>query len=353
MEKSEEIRVDTILRLALDFVGIKNINLLEPIDQFGKLNLGANNSASACYAKLSPATRVFFPRDDCDLMPIMPTTLVNGCEFEGIGTGWSSFIPKYNSKDVIANIMRRNAGESMVPMDPWYHDFEGTIEKTESDDDGSTYRVTGVCDEHKENTLVITILPIRRWADEYKEFLRTMKTDNGPFIQDITEYNGDSYVNFKLKLSEENMMKAQQEGFLKVFKPTTMITTTNMHVFDRNGVIKKYATPEQILEDFSILRLEHYEKKKKEMLENLELKRQKLEEKRRFIRLVRSGEIVLKDRTKADLVEELSQRGFTPFPGEAPVDLSMDASEESELEVEVEKLGLDDAEEERKTQQKS
>lgn len=41
------------------------------------------------------------------------------------------------------------------------------------------------------------------------------------------------------------MTVARKEGLLKMFKLTTTIATTNMHLFDEYGVIKKYATPEQ------------------------------------------------------------------------------------------------------------
>ena len=33
-------------------------------------------------------------------MPILPMVLVNGSE--GIGTGWSTFIPNYNPRDIVA-----------------------------------------------------------------------------------------------------------------------------------------------------------------------------------------------------------------------------------------------------------
>lgn len=41
------------------------------------------------------------------------------------------------------------------------------------------------------------------------------------------------------------MMIARQEGLLKKFKLTTSISTSNMHLFDPTGVIKRYDNPEQ------------------------------------------------------------------------------------------------------------
>lgn len=46
-------------------------------------------------------------------------------------------------------------------------------------------------------------------------------------------------------MTEENMMLAKQEGLMKKFKLTTTVSTSNMHVFDSRGMIKKYDTPEE------------------------------------------------------------------------------------------------------------
>lgn len=47
--------------------------------------------------------------------------LVNGTD--GIGTGWSSYIPNFNPSDIVANLRRKLAGEEMEPMHPWYRGF--------------------------------------------------------------------------------------------------------------------------------------------------------------------------------------------------------------------------------------
>ncbi|CAN8306356.1 unnamed protein product [Cochlearia groenlandica] len=348
----EQSLASTIIGMAQDYVGSNNINLLEPSGQFGTRSVGGKDSASARYifTKLSPIARVLFHKDDDVLlnylnedgqkiepewyMPIIPTVLVNGCE--GIGTGWSSFIPNYNPRDIVANVRRLLNGESMVAMDPWYKGFKGTIEKTASKEAGSTYTISGICEEVDDTTLRITELPIRRWTDDYKEFLEAMKTDNVSFFQDIKSYHDNTSVEFELLVSEENMMKAQQEGLLKMLKLTTTIGTTNMHLFDKKGVIKKFVTPEEIIEDFFGLRLEYYEKRRRVMLENLELELLKLENKVKFILGVVSGEIKVSNRKKADIVQELRQKGFTPFPKKGkPVEAAVagatvDAAEEPE-----------------------
>lgn len=115
-------------------------------------------------------------------MPIIPTVLVNGSE--GIGTGWSSYIPNYNPRDIIANVRRLLTGEEMVPMTPWYRGFKGTIVKNSKD---GNFTVTGTIEELNETTLRVTELPVRRWTQDYKEFLESISLGNDkakdPFIQ--------------------------------------------------------------------------------------------------------------------------------------------------------------------------
>ncbi|KAM1369168.1 hypothetical protein ACFX2F_039790 [Malus domestica] len=329
----EQSLASTIIGMAQDFVGSNNINLLQPNGQFGTRNLGGKDHASAryIYTRLSPITRFLFSKDDDRLLdylnedgqsieptwyvPIIPTVLVNGSE--GIGTGWSSYIPNYNPRDIVANVRRLLDGDAMVPMDPWYRGFTGTIEKTVKES-GVSYTACGIIEEVSETSLRISELPIRRWTQDYKEFLESISEGNDkakdPFIEGFTQHSDHSTVDIIVHLREEKLMAAKQEGLLKKFKLTTSISTSNMHLFDRKGVIKKYDTPEQILEDFFHLRLEFYEKRKKVLLEDLELELLKLENKVRFILGVVNGEIIVSNRKRADLFLELQQKGFTPFP---------------------------------------
>ncbi|KAK1306769.1 DNA topoisomerase 2 [Acorus calamus] len=262
----EQSLASTIIGMAQDFVGSNNINLLQPNGQFGTRNQGGKDHASAryIYTCLSPLTRFLFPKDDDILldylnedgqsieptwyMPIIPMVLVNGSE--GIGTGWSSYIPNYNPRDIVANLKRLLNDEPMHPMDPWYKGFKGLIEKSVTKDTGVTYTISGIIEEVDETTLRVTELPIRRWTQDYKEFLEALMTGTDkikePFIKDYREHNDDVSVHFDVILSEENMNIARQEGLMKKFKLTTTISTSNMHLFDSNGVIKKYDTPDQI-----------------------------------------------------------------------------------------------------------
>ena len=51
--------------------------------------------------------------------------LVNGAE--GIGTGFSSYVPPYRLEDLVTNIRNAFKGEAMVPMIPHFNGFTGAV----------------------------------------------------------------------------------------------------------------------------------------------------------------------------------------------------------------------------------
>nr|VVW84919.1 unnamed protein product [Nymphaea colorata] len=147
----------TIVNMAQSFVGSNNINLLMPNGQFGSRNQGGKDHASARYifTNLNRVTRFLFPEpddhtltyieDDGQLVepeyyvPIIPLVLVNGCE--GIGSGWSTFIPNHDPRQIATMILDRlNHGTPFGDLKPWYKGFLGEINRKE---DGN-YEVKGI-----------------------------------------------------------------------------------------------------------------------------------------------------------------------------------------------------------------
>ena len=126
----------TIINMAQNFVGSKNINLLQPIGQFGSRHLGGKEAASPryIYTCLNKITRLIFKENDDPILdyleeegmkiepnyyqPILPVVLVNGAE--GIGTGWSTKIPWYNPLQIVENMLAHIEGQEMKEMMPWY-----------------------------------------------------------------------------------------------------------------------------------------------------------------------------------------------------------------------------------------
>ena len=273
----EQSLCTTVVGMAQNFVGSNNLNLLEPVGQFGTRLQGGKDAASARYifTNLTKLARtVFHPHDDPILkylnddgqsiepewyLPVVPMLLVNGGE--GIGTGWSTAIPNYNPRDLVANLERLMDGKEMEPMHPWYRGFTGAIEQ----ESANRYRISGTITQVDSTTIEITELPLRSWTQTYKEQLEgwVTGTDKSPaWIKDYKEYHTDSKVHFVIHLTEENMKLALKEGLDSRFKMSTTITTSNLVCHDLEGRIKKYNAVNEIIQDFYELRLKYYHKRK-------------------------------------------------------------------------------------------
>ena len=318
----------TIVNMAQNFVGSNNINLLTPSGQFGTRRMGGSDAASARYifTKLEPITRTIFHPDDDELLnylnddgstiepefyvPVIPLALCNGAE--GIGTGWSSKISNYSPRDIIANLRRKIAGEELVCMTPFYCGFTGLIEEERK----GKYVVYGKIERIDETTLLITELPIKKWTQNYKEFLEGMITGDGktpPEIKDMKENHTETTVSFTVIASKENIDEWEKDakgGLYAKFKLTGSISTSNMTLFDEEARIIRFETPEDIITAFYTIRLDYYNRRKANLLKNLEAEKLVLSNKARFVEEVCTGSLVVNNRKRKEILDELKLRGY-------------------------------------------
>ncbi|EIN13330.1 type II DNA topoisomerase [Punctularia strigosozonata HHB-11173 SS5] len=357
----EQSLMATIVNLAQDYVGSNNLNLLMPNGQYGTREQGGKDHASARYifTEPSPIARAIFHQQDDPLlnylkddndpiepewyMPVLPLVLINGAE--GIGTGWSTSIPSYNPVDIVENIRRLMRGEEMVPMMPWWRGFRGTVKKVSE----NRFDVTGVIRKKDETTIEITELPIHKWTQNYKAELEAMIGEKGDgLIKDYKEHHNNINVHFVINTTAKDMEKIEKEkgGLEEYFKMTTKINTSNMICFDFEGKIRKYNTPEEIIEEFYPMRLAYYQKRKDFMANELQLQFEKLSNQARFVQMIVDRELSVSNRKKADIVAELRKREFRPFPKVAKAkaagenaEVVEDADELEEVEREAQATG--------------
>jgi hypothetical protein len=63
-------------------------------------------------------------------------------------------------------------------------------------------------------------------------------------------------------MAAKDLEKAEEQGLIEFFKLTGKLNTSNMICFDFEGKIKKYGSPEEIIEEFYPKRLAQYQKRK-------------------------------------------------------------------------------------------
>ena len=299
---------ETIVKLANDYTGSNNINLLEPCGQFGTRLMGGKDASQTRYifTKLTKeARKLFDPRDDAILnyldddgrsiepdfyMPTMPMVLVNGTE--GIGTGFSCYVPPFNPDDIKENIKRILGGEEVIPMKPWFRGFRGKVFK----DDGGlwitegTYRDTG-------SRLKVTELPPGRWTQDYKEYLDSLAEKK--MITGYTNNSTTDDVDFEI-------FGYSGKDIVKDLKMRKTFHVSNMHLFHPTKGINRYGSPEEILQDFVELRLEHYKKRKAHLIKVLEARAIMCDHKSKFVSMVIEEELIVFKRKKVELEKEMS-----------------------------------------------
>ncbi len=319
----EQNLYDTITKMAHDFPGSNNIPLLFRDGQFGSRLSGGKDAANARYihTKLDSLTRLLFrPEDDVLLeniiedgeeiepvyfVPILPTVLINGC-IAGIGTGWSCSIPCYNPLDIIKCVKcwLENQSSQLPEIFPWYRGFTGEIKKM-SEHKFMSWGTLGI----KNNSKVVTELPVGMWTDNFKEFLDDLLEQK--VVSKVKNYSTPKKIEFIITEGETECTKES-------LKLSRSISSTNMVLFDKDNKIKKFENVHEIINAFCETRMSFYIKRKKHLLDELNTSITFLSNKKRFLECVILGDIGLfeedgkkrKSRKLEDLNTELELKKF-------------------------------------------
>ena len=324
----------TIISLAHNFVGSNNINLLTPEGQFGTRLLGGKDHASPRYifTKMEDLLPLIFNSSDNTILnyldddgdtiepewyvPVIPMVLVNGAD--GIGTGFSSKIPCYNPLDLIENLKRKMNGDTLKELEPWYRGFRGKIVK-----EGDKYISKGMYRIIGDSEVEVYELPVGRWTDDYKEFLDSMliekgerKKKNDHILLDYQSQYTESSVRFILKFDKKELNKILHNGTLdKILKLTDSkkTGTTNMHLFNKDGQIRKYNDPNEILEEFYEVRREYYVKRKEYLINKTQRELDIINARVVFIQGIIDDSIVLKNKEDDEVNQILEDANLPKF----------------------------------------
>jgi len=140
----------------------------------------------------------------------------------------------------------------------------------------------------------------------------------------------------------------------RALKLYSSISLNNMVLFDATGKIQRYESALDIIKDFAKLRLGVYDKRKNYLVAKLMRECEVLSAKARFIKLVITGQLIIKRRKILDLVADLRKRGFKPLEDvkgdEAKPDGDNEESDKEEDDDGEEAEDADDQEQNKKKQ---
>jgi DNA topoisomerase-2 len=137
--------IGTIAKMAQNFAGSNNVNLLMPNGQFGSRLDPAPGAGRYIYTELSKSFRQLFKKEDDVILeaqysdemqiepkhylPILPILLINGAS--GTGTGYATNILSYDPEDLKNNILAVLNGKKPKEVLPFYRGFKGKVYRNE------------------------------------------------------------------------------------------------------------------------------------------------------------------------------------------------------------------------------
>jgi DNA topoisomerase-2 len=311
----------SIINMAQNFIGTNNYSLLKPNGNFGTRLQGGFDAAAPRYihTEINDLTNKIFNKNDVNLikytemdgikvepefyLPIIPIALLNGCN--GIGTGWSTYIPNYNINDIIQYIENKLLNKRKnIKLNPFYDKFKGEIINIEGDE---SFITKGIIKKISDYKLNITELPIGVWNDKYYDFLDTLVDDKK--IKSYIKLCNDEDVNIIINLYPDSLIN--NVDLINFFNLSSKFYLTNMHLFDINNNIKKYNNVYEIINEFYDNRLPYYQKRKDFILSELVNKKEKLDNLYKFLALVISKKIKLNNVKIIDINKSLENYGFS------------------------------------------
>jgi DNA topoisomerase-2 len=354
-----------IVNMAQNYVGSNNINLLEPNGQFGTRLHGGDDSASERYifTMLNSLTRSLFPEaDDAVLsylnddgtmvepeyyVPIIPFALING--ISGIGTGFSCSIPAFSPLQIIDYLqykLRGHDASTAGEFVPYYEGFRGSVTLLSE----NKYLLRGLYEKLSDDKIRITELPVGTWTMPYTTFLEGLmdgavdKTGKKlpPLIRDFTSICTEVSVDITVVFPKGRLEELESSsdpitgvnGVEKLLKLSTTVSTTNMHMFNRDCKLHKYGTVEEIIEEFYDVRIAMYSKRKAYLIDALQQKLVKLTNRAKYILANLDGTVDLRKKKTQEVTDLLTSKGFVTIDGDFKylVKMPMDSVTEENVE---------------------
>lgn len=313
----------TIINMAQNFVGTNNIELLKPSGNFGsRKNPKASASPRYIFTYLNSLTKLIFNSEDDNILeynyedgdkiepkfylPIIPMLLVNGAS--GIGTGWSTDIPKYDAKSIIKIIIRKlKKPSTKYKIAPHYNNWNGEME---FDENNNKYTSKGTYSiNNTKRKIHITELPINMSTDKYIEHLD--KLLNNKVIKKIVDNCTDEVIDITIDVD----VNFDFENILKILKLTTSISLNNMHSF-KNDRITKYDSAEKLLNDWIDFRLPYYSLRKKSQIKIKTNKYNKYFNIVCFLNAVIKDTLIINKRPKDEIIKDLEKMEFLKIDGD-------------------------------------
>lgn len=248
------------------------------------------------------------------MIPIVPLLLLNGQSQIGVGYA-SDILPR--DVNIIVKILKdilsgkiKEIPTSIPPVAPL---FKGTITPHEK----GGWKYTGIVKEgNRSNSVHITEVPPNYTRDKYIAVLETLK-NNRKIRSYVENINGDEFDIVikmipgwtKLKVTD---VEKRQKILIQMFKLESK-QSENITVINTKDEIVRYNNIAEVFFEYIVYVLNIYKKRKQYLLDTMISDSAMNLEKIRFIKLVNDDIIILKNRKRVDIDQELTKHEFKEF----------------------------------------
>lgn len=288
---------ETIVGLAQDFPGSNNINLFEPIGQFGSILSSESSSHRYIFTKPSSNLRNIIKNDDdcilehryedgdkaepLNFYPVIPMWLINGAV--GIGTGHSvKILPRDPQKvsNLIKKLTNGNKPQQKTIDETLIPTFCGWTGKViPSEEVQGRYEIHGILEKVNTTTLNVTELPVGYGVDKFKAILVDLMDKN--LVKDFDNNSTEEGFDFTITIPRE-VGKKSHVDLMKMLKLIVRMTE-NITLWTTEGQLKRYNNVYDALLDFVEYRIDRYEDRRKKHIELFSDDQSFLEDKLKFI----------------------------------------------------------------------
>ena len=298
-----------------------SLPLLDEIGQFGSLRspeAGApryistrlNSNFRLLYKDFELVTKQFDEGSEIEpefYLPIIPTVLLNGSS--GIAVGFSTNILNRNPVDLIDACLKVLDGKKFNEPLPWWKNFKGNVTKKEGE---SSYMITGNYEVKDTTTVHVTELSPSMTYLKFENHLNNL-LEKGIIVNydDNCKKNIDYTIKFQRATLQEIIKKDNMLHNLKLYENET----ENLTCLDENGKLIVFKNVNELINYFVKFRLTYYNKRKDFLLNELSRRNIYLSNRAKFIKLIIDGKLNLRNKPKAEVIEELTKLKFEQIEG--------------------------------------
>lgn len=318
-----------IMNMANTACGTNNINLLFPKGMFRTRQDDKNPAARYVSTRLSEYVPYIFKKEMVDIIKRknvegkevepewipcdIPLAVINGSE--GIATGWSTYIPNYNVKEIVRWYIDVLSGKKNIKnfnkenFLPYYNGFKGDVVYHSTDNSFELKGIYSLNSDKKGDkyTVEITEIPPQYTIEKYSEHLNSLieKKRLKDYIDRCDGQNNVIYFKLNDFVMDSKDKNIESNNNLMI---TYKHSLNNMHVINSENTPIKFDTINGMLKVHLEEMLVVYEVYKQNVLESILEDIKRMSDRLKIILAIVNDRLLVAKRPRKEIEENIAKQ---------------------------------------------